>query len=190
MEPGWTPLNNQISGQAGAVFIEWEGSITPPPPPPPPPPGYYGYYDYYYYGNCGCEPCCLVRIKVGEVGVGYFDVEYCVDEKFPGDLIMDFNWAACGPVTPCKALPPPPVYPIIGEVSLLQKCEFQFTSKVTCGGTSAAPTYHWDLGDGVHTSSEPTFTFRYDQPGTYKATLIATCADGRIFTDSITVIAC
>ena len=103
---------------------------------------------------------------------------------------MDFNWAACGPIIACKTAPPPPQPPIIGEIKMLQKCEFEFSSKVTCGTGTKAPTYHWDLGDGKHTSSEQTFVFRYDTPGTYKATLIATCEDGRSFVDAITVIAC
>lgn len=137
----------------------------------------------FYYAH---PECCTVRIKVGTVGNGYFDVEYCVSPDYAHGVVLDFNWAACGPVSPCPVAPVIP--PLIGQINALQSCTFHFSGFVAC--SDGAPTYAWDLGDGSPTQSQRDFDYTYAAAGTYKVTLVATCANGQTFTDTLIVVAC
>lgn len=155
---------------------------------------YYYYYDDYYDGPSGngvlCPPCdCLIQIKVGESTCGYFEVEYCVDPCYTGSILLNFNWAACGYICECpddELKPPKP--PVIGRITPFQGCIYYFSTDVDCGEDTGTPSYFWDLGDGVNTSTEKSFEFEYSAPGTYKVVLVVTCGDGRVFTDENIII--
>lgn len=184
---GGTQPPIRVPTQIGDVCFEACGpiaSLNPSVPPNPiPNPDYYP----YYYDEV-CPTCdCLVQIKIGRTECGFFEIEYCVDPCFTGDVLLNFNWAACGYICECPPDEPPP--PIIGEVVPFQECVYNFSANVDCGSNvEGNPAYFWDLGDGVNTSSEQSFQFEYTQPGTYKVTLVATCPDGRVFTDEVVIV--
>lgn len=169
--------------EACGPIVALNPSIPPNPIPNPDISGPYYYYDYYDI----CPTCeCLIQIKVGETKCGYFEVEYCVDQCYTGDILLNFNWAACGYVCPCPEDEARP--PVIGEITPFQECTYHFRADVDCGTDTGSPSYFWDLGDGVNTSTSQEFDFEYSQPGSYKVTLVATCPDGRVFTDEVVIV--
>lgn len=182
---GGTQPPIRIPTRLGEVCFEACGPIAAlnPSVPPNPIPG----PNYYYYEDI-CPTCdCLVQIKVGQTQCGYFEVEYCVDPCYDGNILLNFNWAACGYICDCPPPEDPP--PIIGEVIPFQECVYNFAANIDCGeGSVGEPAYFWDLGDGVNTSTEQAFQFEYSTPGTYKVTLVATCPDGRVFTDEVVIV--
>ena len=144
-----------------------------------------------YYPHDTCDTVdCIAQMKIGQVSCGFFEVEYHIDPCFEGDVTLNFNWSACGYVCSCPVEPPLP--PLIGQAIALQQCQYNFEASIQClqaNGLPLAgePAYYWDLGDG-NTRTERAFRYTYQNPGTYKVSLVTTCPDGRIFTEQLVIV--
>lgn len=148
--------------------------------------------DYYYYDrddNCLSMEC--VEIKVGKKGCGYFEIEYWMPESQPcqnydGIRNVYINWSAVGDI--CTVVEPAkPKRPPITDIVSTGECTFHFVASAVAR-EGVIVSYNWDLGDGVHTSTQREFDFTYDEPGTYVVTLIATDSSGNTSSDSVVVV--